>query len=233
MSYREHPPPPELAPWPACTWERLGDGGAPVRVLPDGCIDVVWTDGAGAQLVGPNTTAFLAPVPSGRRVVGARLRPGAAPVLLGVPAAGLRDARPRLEAMLGDSGARLEAALEDAVDPVATLRAWLAARAERAAVPDPLVARVVARLSAQPDRVSALAADAGCSERALRRRVTVAVGYGPKRLGRVLRLWRALGAAWEGEELAGAAFLAGYVDQAHFSHECRELAGVAPSALVG
>ncbi|MGI8713180.1 MAG: helix-turn-helix domain-containing protein, partial [Solirubrobacteraceae bacterium] len=82
------------------------------------------------------------------------------------------------------------------------------------------------------DRLSGLAGELGLSERALRRRVTGTVGYGPKRLGRVLRLGRALGAARAGEDLAGAAFLAGYADQAHFSHDCRELAGVPPSALV-
>ena len=36
----------------------------------------------------------------------------------------------------------------------------------------------------------------------------------------------------QGEGLAGAAFLAGYADQAHLSHDCRELAGVPPSALL-
>jgi hypothetical protein len=56
MSYREHPVSPALAPWLACTWERTG-AGRPVRVLPDGCIDVVWTQGAHTQLVGANTAA--------------------------------------------------------------------------------------------------------------------------------------------------------------------------------
>jgi len=57
MTYREHHAPAALAPWLACIWER-GDGdGAPVRVVPDGCIDIVWTEGVGAQVVGPNTTA--------------------------------------------------------------------------------------------------------------------------------------------------------------------------------
>ena len=63
------------------------------------------------------------------------------------------------------------------------------------------------------------------SERALRRRVRTAVGYGPKRLGRVLRLGRALAAARAGDDLGRVAFDAGYADQAHFSGDCRELAG--------
>jgi AraC-like DNA-binding protein len=233
VSYREHPPTPALAPWLACTWERRGEGAAPVRVLPDGCIDVIWTEGSGVALVGPNTTAFEATVPAGRRMVGARLRPGAAPALLGIAAPRLRDARPDIISVLGDEGRRLGAALDVGADPVADLRAWLSARGRRAASPDPLVLGAVARLDrACPDGVRGVAAELGLSERALRRRVTATVGYGPKRLARVLRLWRALGAARAGEELASAAFQAGYVDQAHFSHDCRELAGVPPSALV-
>ena len=66
----------------------------------------------------------------------------------------------------------------------------------------------------------------------MRRRFERAVGYGPKRLARVLRLGRALAAAHDGEELARVALDAGYADQAHFTHDCRSLAGVAPSALL-
>ena len=62
--------------------------------------------------------------------------------------------------------------------------------------------------------------------------MTAAVGYGPKRLGRVLRLRRALAAARAGDELGRVAFDAGYADQAHFSGDCRELAGVPPSLLI-
>jgi AraC-like DNA-binding protein len=59
------------------------------------------------------------------------------------------------------------------------------------------------------------------------------VGYGPKRLGRVLRLRRALALARAGEELAAAAFCTGYTDQAHLSRDCRELAGVPPTVAIG
>jgi AraC-like DNA-binding protein len=233
VSYREHPAPAALAPWLQCTWERAPEAAELVRVLPDGCIDVVWTQDAGAQLVGPNTTAFLSEVPAGHRVVGARMAPGAAPALLGLTAPDVRDARSPLEAVIGDDGRRLGEALEGGGDPLGILCDWLARRAAGAAAPDPLVGEAVARLSRpRPQRLAGMAADIGVSERALRRRVTAVVGYGPKRLARILRLRRALELSREGEGLAGAAFLAGYVDQAHLSHDCRELAGVPPSALL-
>lgn len=234
MTYREHRAPPALVPWLACTWERRDGGGAPVRVVPDGCIDIVWTQGAGAQVVGPNTTAFLVALDAGVRVVGARMRPGAAPALLGVDGASLRDGRLGLAEVWADDGRRLEQRLDDAGDRdrAGLLLAALAERAHEATLPDALVQAAVARLAVPDARVEALARELAVSSRQLRRRVEVAVGYGPKLLGRVLRLGRALAAARAGEELAPVAFAAGYADQAHFAHDCRALAGVPPSALL-
>ncbi len=233
MSYREHPPHATLAPWLQCTWQRRAEPGPPARVLPDGCIDVVWIEGRGTRVVGPNTTAFLAALPTGTRVVGARLRPGAAPALLGVHAQALRDASVGLAEVWGDEGARLAGALEEHPDPVAVLRAALQARRARAQAPDPLVREAVRRLARPGADVASLAGELYVSERQLRRRVSTAVGYGPKRLARVLRLGRALAAARAGEELAWAAIAAGYTDQAHFAHECRALARVPASELIG
>lgn len=232
MSYREHAPPSALAPWLACTWERSAGDGLPVRVLPDGCVDVVWTEGGGTQIVGANTTAFVVSLGAGRRVVGARLRPGAAPGLLGVAGEAVRDARVPVAEVWGSDGLRLARTLDEHADPVGGLRAALLARAARAERPDLLVDEAVARLARRGTVVARLAGELGVSERQLRRRVSAAVGYGPKRLARVLRLERALTAARAGDELARVAVEAGYADQAHFTNDCRALAGVPPSAAL-
>jgi AraC-like DNA-binding protein len=232
MTYREHPPPPALAPWVQCAWQRSGDGGSPVRVVPDGCIDVVWTEGAGTQVVGPNTTAFLVPLASGTRVVGVRLHPGAAPALLGVDAAALRDGRRAIDDAWGDEGQRLAEALDEHDDRAHVLLSALAQRAASAAAPDALVRAAIGRLLVPRVTVAALARELGVSERQLRRRFEATVGYGPRRLARVLRLGRALAAAHAGEELGRVAAEAGYADQAHFAHDCRSLAGAAPSVLL-
>ncbi|MDQ3675927.1 MAG: AraC family transcriptional regulator, partial [Actinomycetota bacterium] len=121
MSYREHASPPALSAWLECAWQRDVGGGKPVRVVPDGCIDIVWIENAGTQIVGANTTAFLVHAPPGTRVVGARLRPGAAPPLLGIDGVALRDARAAIEAVWEDDGRRLAAQLDEADDRVATL----------------------------------------------------------------------------------------------------------------
>jgi AraC-like DNA-binding protein len=79
--------------------------------------------------------------------------------------------------------------------------------------------------------VPALADASGIGERQLRRRFAAAVGYGPKTFARIARFQRALALLRAGEPAAGAAYAAGYADQAHMTREMRALAGRTPSAL--
>jgi AraC-like DNA-binding protein len=232
MSVREHRPPTALAAWLDCVWERADARGEGARILPDGCIDVVFSPSRGLRLIGANTVAFISDVEPGEPVIGARLVPGAAPALLGVAAEPVLDRRPPLSELLGDEGRRLQALLYESADRVAILRAWLTERATHASAPDPLIAATVAGMVSGDQRIGPLADSLGISERALRRRVTAAVGYGPKRLARVLRLRRALALAGAGSPLVDVAYETGYADQAHFGHDCLELAGIAPGRFL-
>lgn len=238
-TYREQVPPAALRPWVECAWELVvGEGDDHIqRVLPDGSIDLVWTEHAGLRVVGPNTTAFLEPVAAGSSAVGVRLHPGAAPPLVGGSAEALRDARVPAGLVWRAAGARLEDAAAGAAgadERLGILLGAIAARSRGAPGPDGVVGAVVARLRHAPTvRAGELAADLGLGERQLRRRVVAAVGYGPKRLARVLRLQRALAAARAGQELAAVAYEAGYADQSHFARDCSELAGVPPTHLAG
>ena len=238
-TYREVPAPPGLAPWVACVWElRAGPDGHVHRVLPDGCMDLLWDDASGLHAVGPNLTAFLAGVAPGAAVTGVRMRPGGAPPLFDVPAEALREATVPAQDLWGDDARRLTARLEGdrgPADRAQRMLGWLGARARRAPRPDPLVAEVARRLAGDPRAtVGRMADDAGIGARQLRRRVVAQVGYGPRRLARVLRLQRtvALAAAEPDAGLSELAFRAGFADQAHLSHECRDLAGLPPSALL-
>jgi AraC-like DNA-binding protein len=196
-------------------------------------MDLLFSERAGLIAVGPNTTAFLSPLSPGDTVLGVRLHPGAAPPLFGVTAPALLDGRVPARALWGDAAA----ALEDELHATPGIRerahrlvAFLGARAAGAAAPDPLVRAAAERL----DRlaVAEVARGLAVSERQLRRLVTAEVGYGPKRLGRILRLRGALARVRGGSELAEAAFEAGYADQAHFGNECRSLAGVPPGRFL-
>jgi len=235
MSYREHRVDGGLERWVECLWTRAG-GRRPdgyERIVPDGCMDLIWSERTGVTAVGPNTTAFLSPLPPGGEIVGVRLHPGAAPPLFGIPAPALRDGRMPASELWGDAGARLEeeaAKAANAHERASLLVAFLSSRARRAEGPDALVRAATARL--ERAAVTEVASQLAVSERHLRRLVSAEVGYGPKRLGRVLRLRSALARVRAGTELAEVAYAGGYADQAHFTNDCRELAGVAPGRFL-
>jgi AraC-like DNA-binding protein len=232
MSYREDQVDRGLGLWVECVWSR--DGGTRPdgyeRIVPDGCMDVIWSDRTGVTVVGPNTTAFVSSPAPGEALVGVRLHPGAAAPLFGIRAPELRDGRRPARELWGDAGALLEQRAADAENPAAALIGFLSARARRETSPDQLVRSAVVRLAR--GRVAEVARELAVSERHLRRRVEEHVGYGPKRLGRVLRLQRALRSLRGGAELAETAFECGYSDQAHLGNEFRELAGVAPGRFL-
>jgi AraC-like DNA-binding protein len=234
VSYREFPVNDALARWAECLWVRVGTGEPDgfARIVPDGCMDLLWSGRAGLVAIGPNTTAFVSPLPPGGSVLGVRLHPGAAPPLFGLAAPELLDGRLPARELWGDSAARLEEALHAAADMRERARmlvGFVSDRARGAEPPEPLVRAAVDRL--ERVNVAEVAKDLAVSERHLRRLVTAGVGYGPKRLARVLRLRRALERVRAGVGLAEVAFEAGYADQAHFTNECRDLAGVSPSVF--
>ena len=212
-------------------------------------------------VAGPDTRAHLASGPPGTRAVGLRFAPGAGPAVLGVPAHELRDLRVPLAALWPDAEVRrlaeriAERTAGRAAERIAgrtdggiTGRAaerntgWETApgrvleeaalgRLRTAEPPDPVLAAIVAGAS-RGTGVAGIAAAVGLGERQLHRRSLAAFGYGPKTLGRVLRLNRALDLARTGVRFAEVAATAGYADQAHLAREVRTLTGVPLSRLL-
>ncbi|HEY2657660.1 MAG TPA: helix-turn-helix domain-containing protein, partial [Solirubrobacteraceae bacterium] len=221
VSYVERP---VASPLVVCTWEQAAGTSREQRVVPDGSVDLIWT-GARLELAGPDTRARVVTLASGLRLIGVRLRPGAAGVVLGLPVSELRDVSADAGAVLGvDVVAAVLEALAAGEDPHALLFQFVAER--RARTPDPLIVAAVRDLGRPQARVGTVAAGLGVSERNLQRRINEAVGYGPKMLQRVLRFRRlqALGPA----PLVELALKAGYADQSHMTAEVTALAGVSP-----
>jgi AraC-like DNA-binding protein len=240
--YRELPAPDALAPYVACLWEHtIGDGELAYDqpVLPDGCIDLVAYDGE-VVLAGPATRPANLRFSPGSFLVGVRFRPGAAPPLLGVSAAELRDLEVPIGEVWGRPGAAVTERSLEASGPARRLEALTEAVADRldgAPAADPVATGVAATLARRPGLPLPLLADrAALSERQLRRRVEAAVGYPPRTLARILRFQRFLRAARAAppgrRDLALLAAEAGYADQAHLTRESRELGGLPPAALL-
>jgi AraC-like DNA-binding protein len=218
----------------AVLWTRTAGPGDPAAhpVLPDGCMDLIWSEGR-LFVAGPDTRAHASGAGSAaRRYAGIRFAPGTAPAYLGVPAHELRDRRVDVDCLWrGADARRLTERIDAAADPAAELERAAAALVAAAGPPDPLLARVVAALDAGRG-VAETAAAAGLGTRLLHRRALAAFGYGPKTLARVLRLRRALALARAGVPFAGTAALAGYTDQAHLSRDVRALTGTTLGRLI-
>ncbi|MCI3271547.1 helix-turn-helix transcriptional regulator [Streptomyces cylindrosporus] len=215
----------------AVVWRNAPAEAGGGRVLPDGCMDLLWHDGR-LLVAGPDTRAYVAQG-SGGVWVGVRFRPGTAPALLGVPACELRDRRVELADLWPASDVRrLTARVNAAGDPERSLEELALSRAADTAPPDPLLRHLVPALdSGRP--VAAVADELGLGARQLHRRCLAAFGYGPKTLARVLRLQRALALARGGVSYAETAVLAGFADQAHLARDVKELAGLPLGRLLG
>ena len=176
-------------------------------------MDLIWW-GEGVSVAGPDTRA---------RVVA--LRPGSRRK----PQNGTSGPRPQPHANAADVLGRQVAAglveeLSAGQDPHVLLRRAVELRGVRAL--DPLVSAAVRALGRPRARVGVVAVELGVSARQLQRRISDAVGYGPKMLQRVLRFRRLQ--ALPRAPLAELALDAGYADQAHMTAEVTALAGVSP-----
>ena len=221
MGYREFPPPPHLRELVECAW--VVDGPPePVRVLPDGCMDLIRMSDRIA-VAGPDTTAFVNP--RGRETfVGLRFRPGTLPRLLGVPARELRNNRvPLIE--LGFAGVQDRSLVE-----LATALASGEPANETAPWSLPQLRHVTASLG-QGAAVTDVARDIGWSSRTLQRQCAAVYGYGPATLRRILRFRRAIRLLDDGAPLADVASAVGYADQPHLHREVRGLTGMSLATL--
>ncbi|MBV9134440.1 MAG: hypothetical protein JO318_17175, partial [Chloroflexi bacterium] len=110
------------------------------RIVPDGCVDLIWFADRELLIEGPDTGPRLVPLPGLVRVSGIRLRPGAAAAVLGIPMSELRDHAAPVPVSLvwGEQGRRLEEALANAA-PDLRLGLLAEAVAKRGAEPDTLV----------------------------------------------------------------------------------------------
>jgi AraC-like DNA-binding protein len=199
-------------------------GGSATRVLPDGCLDIIWDTGS-VYVAGPDTVAEVSTAPPGTRLFALRFGAATGPPVLGVPAGELTD---RLVPLADLWPAAEVRRIAEAADPMAALEAAALRRWQGL---DPAMAALAAGARAGRP-VGAIADSLGLSARHLQRRCSAAFGYGPKTLSRILRLQRALGLARAGLPFAQVSVTAGYADQAHLSRDVRALAGVPLGALV-
>ena len=225
-SYRERP---SRVPG-AVVWTGVSGPGEK-RVLPDGCMDLIW-NGTDVLIAGPDTHAQVFASATTTTMSGLRFAPGFGPRVIGLPAHALTDLRVPLDAAWSPDATRRitdDLATSDSPGRVledAALR--IAGSSDRESL---LVENVVAR-ARRGDSVATIATAVGWSTRHLQRRCRHAFGYGAKTLERILRMGRAVELAYDGMSFAATAARSGYADQAHLAREVKDLAGVSLGQLV-
>ncbi|MEJ7734103.1 MAG: helix-turn-helix domain-containing protein [Polyangiaceae bacterium] len=253
----QRPPRPALRPFVSLLWAldetdaEAAARPARERVLPTGHMHLVvrfgetpltllGEDGGGARHVvghaivgGARASAYLRDVSRPVRSVGARLHPGAAELLFGVPAGELCERHTRLEDLWGQVAvSALREQLAAAPDPTARLALFEAAlerRLPRVRGVHPAVAQALRGFGEGSD-VARAVSDSGYSHRHFVELFRAAVGLAPKVYCRVLRLSRAISllgadarARW-----VDVAIDAGYSDQSHFIRDFREMTALSP-----
>jgi AraC-like DNA-binding protein len=235
--YEEVRAAPPLARHVAAFWQMHGTTPlgpyAAHRVLPDGCLDVIFDLGLspGISIVGTMTTATEVPLIPGMNLFGIRFRPGGALPWLRVPADALTDtsADPR-DCALHPPAWLLDSFMTNtSLDSrVRSTTRWLlsVASLDGVKVSVYVAARMLAK---EAQSVSAAARHLGMSERTLQRSFQRDVGITPVEYRRIARLRRLLARLSVSEvSLADAAVDAGYYDQPHLDRDFRQLVGCAP-----
>jgi hypothetical protein len=108
--YREHPPPPRLQPYVECFWSLESPDAVPeYPVLPDGCVDIVYSPGTGPQLVGTMSRTRKFGFDPGDLRVGVRFRPAMATGFVRAPGSETTDKLLPLSDVWGTRGRQLSA----------------------------------------------------------------------------------------------------------------------------
>jgi AraC-like DNA-binding protein len=188
--------------------------------MPDVCCDLVWVRER-LFVAGPQSRALVTAHP-GDEIQLLNLDPVVTRAWLGVPIAHLTDRKILLEDIDREHADRLSELFVEGRANELLRPPTGTGRAAKAATAIKITGSV---------KGAALAAD--LSVRQLERLFGDRFGLSPRLYGRILRLRRAINAiTQQGESLAGAAVMAGYADQSHFTREVRDLTGRSPTFLL-
>lgn len=185
-------------------------------------------------VTGLQQRSFLIEAPPGAcRVLGVRLNPAAAWMVLRSEPGELIDRTVDLRDLIGRTAGELGERCSSACDGGACVQVaadWILRRTFAHDRPDARVARAVRRLRGDaPCSIAGLISDAGLSASRFTQIFRDHLGVSPKRYGRIARFTRTLDALNRGDALAGIAADYGYFDQSHLSAEFRQHAGVSPT----
>jgi AraC-like DNA-binding protein len=249
--YEQLAPPAVLSRWIAAFWQLrdAAGGDAPVtqRVLPDGCVDILFDFGRwrasssyigmaapAARLVGPMTRALVVPMSGHADLFGIRFRPGVIGSLTACPGRTVQDlsiplAEAGIHFPMSDEELYREFSLANRVRRVSpVLQRHLESRPPGDST---VFAAIAAWENAAREQigmlpsVTAVARRVGATDRSLERRFGAWAGYRPAQFRRLVRFRAALKVSEAGRRSwVEVAARCGYSDQSHLSRDFSEFA---------
>jgi AraC-like DNA-binding protein len=256
MRYRAIPPSPYLVKYIECFWtlesREKSPPASPERILPDGCVELIFNLADAFKRYHPNRTLEIQPQtliagqmrryamiePAGRvKLFGVRFHPGGAHPFFQFPLNELTDQIIGFESVWNRAGKELADKIQSARSSrqrISIIETTLLARLQRRSSADRRVEAVVNTIVAREGLVSIerLRQNLGIGERQLERKFQTVVGITPKFLCRTLRFQKVFKAV-ERHQAVNWSFIAsecGYYDQAHFIHDFKEFSGQNPTA---
>jgi AraC-like DNA-binding protein len=243
--YREYPPPPLLHGRIECFWERdvHALGGHVHRVLPDGCIDVLFEcegiSAATSYVVGAMTRPLLVARSDAMHVFAVRFKPGAAAEFFRPPLFHLTDARIDLCDLWSHPLGLVEqvCAATTSQERINLVAQELMCRLSDKRPTQRKVTLALQTLALRPDRsIEQLCRELGITRQGLAKGFRNSVGLSPKMLARILRMRIVLKHIHRSQRRPilwrDVAQCAGYYDQAHMINEFQALNGLTPQQVI-
>jgi AraC-like DNA-binding protein len=232
--YREIAPPPELSPFVECFWVSEVGTECCQRILPDGCVDLVFvcrgSELVDAQVVGAMTRFQDVQLASGQSILGVRFQPGMAGSCVPCDVALLSDRVVALASVFGKAARTLLKDIRRSSCPEERFEKLAPRLVTRPKIAE--VQHAIRDLTRNYGRLplAEFARTAGVANRQLRRSCSVHSGLAPKQLARILRFRHASNLLRASvDDFAGLALDCGYYDQAHMIRDFRQLGGTSPA----
>jgi AraC-like DNA-binding protein len=245
-SYHESPPAPCLAAAVECVWTSAAGATlqkrAPHRVLPDGCMDLLFDFTAlgngRASVIGAMTRPLVFETDGPVDLLGVRFRPGYITGFVGLNALELTDDAVDLHEFWGPLAFEIWERLAAAApaDRTRIVQEVLYSRIDGRIECDPFVRYCVTGLDASAGalRIEDIGRQSGMSVRQLERKFARHLGVSPKLFARIVKFRGVLRAASAARrpDWANIAADFGFADQAHLIREFKSFSGLTPVAYM-
>lgn len=256
MAYLVHTPVNELSDFIKCFWtleEEAEPNPEPQRVVPDGCMELIFHYGDlyrqyfenGTSIIQPRCfvfgqiSSYIEIAPTGKTgIIAARFLPEGLQSFIDIPVSELDNKAVELATVFGDYATTLERDVSNATNNESRksiIEQFLVNRLTDPKNVDSITKSCVQAIIDSGGQVGVmeLANKHQVNRRNIERKFVAQVGMSPKQLARVVRLQSAIRMLDQKQfpNLTSLAYENGYFDQAHFIKDFKEFTGISPKSF--